>query len=58
MLPKSADIAKVISDDPTGDEEGLEELPEVSDKKNKLCYSVVNYLVFWWYKYILYKLFV
>ncbi|XP_050588984.1 neurotrophin 1 isoform X1 [Bombus affinis] len=28
MLPKSADIAKIISDDPTGDEEGLEELPE------------------------------
>lgn len=46
MLPKSADIAKIISDDPTGDEEGLEELPEVNNKKNRLCYSVVNYLIF------------
>ncbi|XP_043523052.1 neurotrophin 1 isoform X1 [Frieseomelitta varia] len=33
MLPKSVDIAKVISDDATGDEEGLEELPEPQELK-------------------------
>ncbi|KAF3429619.1 hypothetical protein E2986_08975 [Frieseomelitta varia] len=36
MLPKSVDIAKVISDDATGDEEGLEELPEASPQELKI----------------------
>ncbi|CAL7951869.1 unnamed protein product [Xylocopa violacea] len=33
-LPKSADIAKVIADDATGDEETPEELPEPQELKN------------------------
>lgn len=47
MLPKSADIAKVISDDPTGDEEELEELPEVNDKKCIMlfCRQLFNILM-------------
>ena len=40
MLPKSVDIAKVISDDATGDEEELEELPEASAKKFIMFFTV------------------
>ena len=44
MLPKSVDIAKVISDDATGDEEGLEELPEASVKKF-IMFLTVRFLI-------------
>ena len=43
MLPKSVDIAKVISDDATGDEEELEELPEASAKK--FMFFTVKFLI-------------
>lgn len=44
MLPKSVDIAKVISDDATGDEKGLEELPEASVKKF-VVFLTVKFLI-------------
>lgn len=44
VLPKSVDIAKVISDDATGDEKGLEELPEASVKKF-VVFLTVKFLI-------------
>lgn len=34
VLPRNMDIVKIVSDDATGDEESVEELPEVSDIAN------------------------
>lgn len=39
MLSRSMDIAKIVSDDATGDEESVEELPEVSNIAN-YSYSI------------------
>lgn len=48
MLPNSEEIAKIISDDVTGDEEAAEELPAVINNfpiKNNTKYAAVFFVV-------------